>query len=321
MTRKSLLLVFTAIALALPVYADRKPAVPPRPVARSAPANPTFPEQTTRSSDAWGRTLTDIARHLPATPRYEDAFRRYTRAGDLVTAGHEWTHFLNEHLGLQAGSGKSCYYVLNNRFITLSDPERLRGIVPHVPASLRGNLYQLYLVDNRSNAAVDPLYLFDEWTAYANDVTVAVSQLNEGKLLNPFDRRAVQTQTAGNVLEFTFYGFAVGMAVKQYDLPYYTSAEGAKLREFITFNARRSMEIYRRALLRPELSQGDRRNAALLNNFRAAADTAAMRAWVRADLGDDIASTFGFDRITPAGFTAPPAARPTLPGRQASTTP
>jgi hypothetical protein len=248
-----------------------------------------YPQQNGRSNQNWGRALTDIARHLPAGARYQDAYLRYTQAGDLVTAGHEWTHFLNEVLASKAGVGKSSFYVLDDKYVTLSDPEGLRGIVPQVPSSLRGDLYDLYLVQNSSNARVDPLYLFDEWTAYANDVTVAVDQLEHGKPLDVFRSDLVQTRTAGNVLEFMFYGFAVGMAVRAYDPAYYASENGTLLRDFIAFNARRSMDIYNKALQQQTLSHGDPRNTVLIRNFRASPDTAALRAWVKRDLGDDLA--------------------------------
>src|SRR5205814_1315746 len=112
----------------------------------------------------------------------------------------------NEVLTLKAGVNKSAYYLLDGRYVTLADPEGLRGFLPHIPASLRGELYDLYLVENGGNARVDPLYLFDEWSAYTNDVTLAVDQLGAGKPLNTAHRGAVQPHTAGNVLEFMFYG-------------------------------------------------------------------------------------------------------------------
>lgn len=249
-----------------------------------------FPEQTGRTSGNWGGVLTDIARHLPNDRTNQDAFAKYTQAGDLVTAGHEWTHFLNAYLSCRSGVGMSCYYLLSNRYVVLRIPEGMRGIVPNVPASMRSELYDLYCVQNSSNARVDPLYLFDEWTAYTNDVTVAVDQLDNGKPLNPFESRAIQPQTAGNVLEFMFYGFAVGMTVKAYDPGYYASPEGQKLREFIRWNAQRSLEAYGKALLREEISHGDSRHASLMRNFRNSADTAEMRTWVRKDLGEDFAN-------------------------------
>jgi hypothetical protein len=259
----------------------------------------THPEQTHRSHENWGSVLTDIARRLPTTGTYQDAFIRYTREGDLVTAGHEWTHFLNAYLSSRAGSGKSAFYMLEGRYVTLTIPDGLRGVVPHVPPSLRGVLYDLYLVQNSGNAQVDPLYLLDEWTAYANDVTIAVDQLNRGKPLNPFNPTAIQPEAAGNVLEFMFYGFALGMAVKQYDPAYYQSYEGRRLRDFIALTAYRSLDIHAKGVRWREINRGDSRNTTLLSHFRNAADTAAMRAWVTSDLGEDLARRLGIDTSAP----------------------
>lgn len=247
----------------------------------------TFPEQNKRSNRNWGRVLTDVARHLPAGADYDSAFRRFTESYDLVTAGHEWTHYLNAYL---SGNESSAYYLLDDKYMTLADPQGLRGKVPHVPRSLRGILYKLYLEQNSGSARVCPLYLFDEWTAYANDVTIALDQLAEGKPLNPFSPKATQPYTAGNVLEFTFYGCAVGLAVKKHDPQYYAGEAGQKLREFIAFNAKRSLEVYKKALRHEELNQGDSRNPKLLDNFRRSADAAELRAWVKSDLDQELAA-------------------------------
>lgn len=245
--------------------------------ANTPTTQPTFSEQRQVSNAKWGTVFTDVACHLPKMARYDSAYYRYLKRGDLITASHEWTHFLNEHLSSSNGSG---YYLLNGRYAVLTTPRKLRGNVPYVPPSLRGELFDLYLIQNRGNAQVDPLYLLDEWTAYINDVTTAVDQLKNGKPLDT-SGDATQPHTAGNVLEFTFYGFAVGMAVEKYDPQYYNGPEGKKLRDFILLNAQRSLIIHAEALGYPEISKGDRRNTELWENFRGKKDTSAMRTWVK----------------------------------------
>ena len=260
-------------------------------VSRSSASSPTnlksYPEQNQRSNRNWSPALTDIARHLPAGAEYDRAYRRFTEDYDLVTAGHEWTHYLNAYL---CEKETTAYYLMGNKYITLAVPKKLRGILPDIPACLQGNLYKLYFVKARESARFDPLYLFNEWTAYTNDVTVAVDQLAEGKPLNPFFPDTTQPYTAGNVLEFTFYGCAVGMAVKKHDPQYYASEAGRELREFITFIALRSLEVYRKALRRVELNQDDARNPRLLSDFRRSGDAAEMRAWIKANLDKDVAN-------------------------------
>lgn len=261
-------------------------------VGRSSVSSPKglmrFPEQNQRSNRDWSPALTDIVRHLPAGAEYQEAYRRFTQEEDLVTAGHEWTHYLNAYL---CRNETTAYYVMGDQYITLAVPKKLRGKLPEIPPSLQGKHYELYFVKTgMTSSRFDPLYLLNEWTAYANDVTVAVDQLAHGKPLNPFMPDATQPDTAGNVLEFTFYGCAVGMAVKKHDPEYYASEAGQKLREFITFNALRSLEVYRKALRRAELNQDDARNPKLLSDFRRSADTAEIRAWIRADLGTDLAN-------------------------------
>jgi hypothetical protein len=273
-----------------------------RNVASSPKSLRKFPEQNQRSNKNWSPALTDIARHLPAGAEYQEAYRRFTEDYDLITAGHEWTHYLNAHL---CERETTAYYVMGNKYITLAVPKKLRGILPDIPASLRGHLYQLYFVEHGLvSSRFDPLYLFNEWTAYANDVTVAIDQLALGKPLNPFMPDATQPHTAGNVLEFTFYGCAVGMAVKKHDPQYYASEAGQRLREFITFNARRSLEVYGKALRRVELNQDDARNPKLLRDFRHSADAAEMRAWIKADLDKDLANALlGAEGTADSGVT------------------
>lgn len=241
-----------------------------------------FPVQNHRSNPNYGTVLTDIINHLPDTDRYNDAYQRYIKAGDLVTAGHEWTHFINEALTLKAGVNKSAYYLLNDTSQVLSDSTGLRGHVPYVPQSLRGELYDLYFVENRSNADIDPFYLFDEWSAYMNDVTVAVDQLKSKRSLNTTEP-TVQPHTAGNVLEFMFYGFATGMAVQKYDHEYYVSGDGKEMMEFIQSNAVRSMKIYREAIKFGSLNTDDER-VGWTDRFMKNGDCEEMRGWVRNEL-------------------------------------
>jgi hypothetical protein len=262
-----------------PSPADRKPASTDLRLGH-------FPEQNRRSDHNWSPALTDIARHLPAGAEYDEAYRRFTQDFDLVTAGHEWTHFLNAYL---CQTDKTAYYLMDNRYTTLAVPKKLRGHLAEVPDCLRGKLYELYFVTARDNAKIDPLYLFNEWVAYTNDVTVALDQLARGKILDPFMPNATQPLTAGNALEFTYYGCAVGMAVQKYDPEYYAGPAGQQLRAFIAFNALRSLDVYQKALKRIELNQDDTRNPKLLSDFRRSAETAAMRAWIKSELSVDAA--------------------------------
>ena len=293
MSRVRVRIFLSALLLASPAAVPETRSDPARPsilpAALTHPAN--FPEQSARSNEKWGSVLADIARHLPSDRRYQDAYSRYMQAGDLVTAGHEWTHFLNEYLTLKSGGGTSAYYLLGNNYVTLADPDGLRGHVPRIPCSLRGDLYDLYLVQNAGNARIDPLYLFDEWAAYTNDVAVAVDQLESGKPLNRFDRRIIQPRTAANVLEFMFYGYAVGMSVKEHDPRYYRSEEGNKLRGFIRLNARRSMDIYRKGLQHDELSRGEFAQPLAHAPFPTFLRHRGDVRWVRNELGGDLVNT------------------------------
>ena len=96
---------------------------------------------------------------------------------------------------------------------------------------------------DRSSAASDvykrqPLYLFDEWVGYSNGTESAVNMVKEGKW------GAGWRDTFGS-LEFTVYALAVGMAAEAKDPTYF--AGYAQFREFLKWNAERSMTLYHQA--------------------------------------------------------------------------
>lgn len=243
-----------------------------------------FKSQNDRKNEKWSKPLTDVVNHLPNNDKYNAAYDKYIKDYDFVTSAHEWTHFINEYLSMKSGAGVSGYYLLNDKYVTLEDPEKMKGIIPYVPLNLRGDLYDVYFVQNGSNSRVNPLYLFDEWTAYTNDVIVAVDQLENKLPLNPFTPDATQPRTAGNVLEFTFYGIAVAMAVEESDPGYYKSDEGKKLVKFVKWNAERSIDIFNKAVKFKELNQNDERVKNFINEFKTSTNTQKMREWAERNL-------------------------------------
>lgn len=93
---------------------------------------------------------------------------------DLLTAGHETTHFINADIGNSTSSVYQGLYVLENRAVFLKRPTwfKLRDV--YVEPELRGEIYKTYLIDaardphNNNN----PFFLLDEWVAYTNEVAV-----------------------------------------------------------------------------------------------------------------------------------------------------
>ncbi len=165
----------------------------------------TWNDVQSRSNPAWGADLTDIANHLPSSygNQYWDA--------DPITAGHETSHGIHAHLRVYVHQGServNAFYVLGDKAAYVVEPGiRKSAIAAHVPASLRGSRYALYIT---GQVAWDdtPLYIWDEWNAYVNGAEVGVDMATSGLWTRGW-RDAVM-----GPIEFNVYALATAMAVK-----------------------------------------------------------------------------------------------------------
>ncbi len=83
---------------------------------------------------------------------------------------HETTHAINARLRQQQ-PGVNAAYVLRGKAALIPEPPlSLVEIAAAVPAEKRGEVYRLYMVQSIRDWNRQPLYIFDEWTAYANGV-------------------------------------------------------------------------------------------------------------------------------------------------------
>jgi len=107
-----------------------------------------------------GGVLGDIDSQLPAGHPYKDR--------DKVTWAHEGTHGVNARARNSLGIANG-YYLLKNRVYPLAAAGvTLRELARAVPSSIRGRLYQLYLVDQQRWWNDNAFYVLDEVTAYTN---------------------------------------------------------------------------------------------------------------------------------------------------------
>ena len=87
---------------------------------------------------------------------------------DEVTDVHEGTHGINADLR-NANAGFGCFYVLNDMAIRVKNVNcTLRKLARAIPRSERGDIYQLYLVEQARWWNDTPLYICDEWVSYLN---------------------------------------------------------------------------------------------------------------------------------------------------------
>lgn len=111
--------------------------------------------------------LEDIDAHV--NPRHGVYYRHATHH----VWGHECTHAINSDLRL-ANLGHNCFYLLNDRWykLKLVQGQTLKDVAKNIPLNLHSPLYKTYLVDSIRDWNDMPTYLFDEWSAYINGLSV-----------------------------------------------------------------------------------------------------------------------------------------------------
>jgi hypothetical protein len=193
----------------------------------------TWPDQQSTTDPSWGDELTDIHDHLPAS--YGDTYW----FDDAITAGHETTHGIQADLRnyhAPDGGRYNAFYVLDDRAAFVLEPDiRKADIVPEVPAALRADRFDLYLI---GQTAWDdtPLYVFDEWTAYVNGAAVGVGQVSAGLYDDGW------TDAVMGPLEFCVYAIATAKAVADGDPSYFAS--NTQFRAFTAWQLRRAMTLF-----------------------------------------------------------------------------
>lgn len=187
-----------------------------------------------------GKVLTDIESHMPAGHIYKD--------NDKITWGHETTHGINSNMRMKFSNGVytnnvwnticgkpvfhngriNAFYCLENKAAVIEEPPvTIRQVAAAVPASLRGPVYNLYLVQQAGSWNNTPLYLCDEWVAYTNGSEVR-RDLNI----------ATRGETVSQMIEFDVYCLTLAMLVKQ------TSYDDKQFKSFLIWNIERSMDLH-----------------------------------------------------------------------------
>lgn len=233
----------------------------------------TFAASKSLSDASWGPVLTDIENHLPS--KYGTTYRD----SDKITHGHETSHGIHADLRNyhnKTGKRANAFYVMNDRSVFVVEPGiRKSAVAAHVPASLRGSRYSLYIT---GQTAWDdtPLYVWDEWNAYVNGGAVGTDLVKRGMWKYGW-RDGVNGQ-----LEFAVYAVAVAMAVEKGDPSYLETNE--QFREFLAWNLRRTMEIYREGSVMKDFAWATQ--DAYLEKLKTSADAEAWRAFVKKFFGD-----------------------------------
>lgn len=182
-----------------------------------------------------GNVLSDIESHMPAGHIY--------RSSDKITWTHETSHGLasnirqkNSRAGycayvdgkpvFKSADGINGFYVLNDRSVVLKEPDStLTAVANWVPSELRGDVYNLYLVQQRRYWNSEPLYTLDEWVAYSN-----------GSATRADLKITSRGETVQYMMEFTVYAISMAAATKTQD---------EDIKSFLMWHSKRVMDLYK----------------------------------------------------------------------------
>lgn len=112
-----------------------------------------------------GTLLEDFYSRLTAK---EVAYFGENPSNSLVTSGHELNHCLNNNArNLIRKPQVNAFYTSGGRaYIFHEPPLRLSDIAAAIPKPLRDEFYDLYLIKSQKDWENQPLYVYDEFSAY-----------------------------------------------------------------------------------------------------------------------------------------------------------
>lgn len=159
----------------------------------------------------------------------------YAFGSEEITSVHEETHGINSNIrmGYAGGTGVwNAFYVFGDKACVVTEPGFSHAdVTKFVPNQLRGQMYQDYMLKaaNGGDWAREPLYMYDEWTAYVNGLRAAI-EIGDW---NTSDLRFS--------LEFGFLALAVlgGIHMFVKDYPYL-----AQIENFTLYNWHRMMRYW-----------------------------------------------------------------------------
>lgn len=239
----------------LPVSSPISSVVIPQPVVSPPAIPPTIPRLVPKFENyapvrgvdsSLGKVLGDIESHMPAGHIYADS--------DKITWAHETTHGINSNARMKFSRGTTyavleniiqepsgrffrvykyygnnqinAFYVLENKVVVIQEPNtRIRSVAAKVPSSLRGGVYNLYLVQQAGSWDDTPLYIFDEWSAYTNGSACRLDLKIQSR-----------SETVQYMLEFNVYSSCVAWT---------SGSNDPQLKAFLMWQTERAMNIYK----------------------------------------------------------------------------
>lgn len=166
--------------------------------------------------------LDDIVNHATYNKVY------YSK--DSITYAHEYTHYVNSEYRQKYNTwwtNTNAFYVLDDTVCVVREPVfTLKDMALKIPTELRGDSYNLYLIQQTKYWNTQPLYIVDEWVCYTNGAMVGLE-------LRQYDRFQ---QSLASSLEFMTYSLVLCQYHADYDLI-----------QFIKWHGKRCHTLYLKA--------------------------------------------------------------------------
>jgi hypothetical protein len=216
-----------------------------------------------------GVVLGDIESHLPSGHPYKES--------DRVTWAHESTHGINSYIRNEYQGKVNALYCLHDRAVVLLEPNTtISNIARYVPNSLRGQMYQNYLVGQESWNK-ESLYIFDEWVSYTNGTAAGLDLARTGRW-----QGGQRSDTVQYMLEFDVLALCVAYVVDPNNVIY---GDNSNFKAFLRWNLRRSIQLYRESKKYQEFTSSS--HDAWLENLRTAPDAEGLRTFAKNYLGTE----------------------------------
>jgi hypothetical protein len=251
----------------------------PIPEPSEQPKPPPQPPETKKYEPKWtdfpplksidissGKILGDIVAHAKSGEGFASS--------DPCTKVHETTHGI-----CKRESGQQGVYCLENRMCYINYVNTTLSTVSRsVPASLHGKTYNLYLKQQQTYFESEPIYIFDEWVAYANGAACAIDLTESGKYSSQ------RWDTILFMREFDVYALTLAMVAKPTD---------EQFKNFLGWHLERTATLYEQARKHNNLTH--QWQDEWMQKWKASPDAEELRAFTRSYLGEEWTKrTLGF---------------------------
>lgn len=221
---------------AVEIVAPETPIPETPPEIKPEPPKPIEPEWTNYPAirgrqNGLGEVLSDIESHMPAGHIYRD--------NDKVTWAHETSHGLASNIRQKFGrSGRiNGFYCLKDRACVIKEPPTtIQRTAQVIPRSLRGGVYQLYMIQQASSWGDTPLYICDEWMGYSNGTHAGIDLAEKGQWT-----AGRRLGTVRYMMEFNVYTIAMLSTVPQH--------QDEQLKKFVQWNLERTVDLLSKSKL------------------------------------------------------------------------